>query len=61
LKAAFWFEVVGCCKMHNVQNQSLPIQVIGYISYKAIFLCESWTVCEEEFVNMNFYAFSFLS
>jgi len=47
--------------MHNVQNQSLLIQVMGYISYKAIILHESWTVCKEEFVNMNFYVFSFLS
>jgi hypothetical protein len=45
--------------MRNVQNQSLLIQVKGYVSYKAIILCESWTVYKEEFVNINFYVFSF--
>lgn len=47
--------------MHNVQNHSLLIQVMGYISYKAIILYESWTVYKEEFVNMDFYVFSFFS
>jgi len=47
--------------MWSVQNQSLRIQVMGYISYKAIILYESETVYKEEFVNMNFYVFSFLS
>jgi len=47
--------------MRSLQNQSLCIRVMGYISYKAIILYESETVYKEEFVNMHFYVFSFLS
>jgi hypothetical protein len=47
--------------MCNVQNQSLLLQVMGYISYKAIILYESWTMYKRELVITNFYVFSFLS